>query len=266
MRRDSNADFIESIARGIDVIRSFDAAAPKLSLSQVAERAALPRPTARRILTTLDVLGYVRKIDDRFVLTPRVLDLGMAYIGSLDIWQIVRPNLVDLVAKTKESCSIAQLDGSDIVYVSRVAVPKLVTLSVTIGTRFPAIATSLGKVLLAALEPGELDAALATPSRCAVNPRWHPDRREIDTVLREVRERRWAVTDEELALGIRSIAAPITDGDGRTVAAVNVNASSVETPLATLVEHHLPLLQHAAAAISADWVSYHARPLQTVRA
>ncbi|WP_417374524.1 IclR family transcriptional regulator domain-containing protein [Glutamicibacter protophormiae] len=263
MRRDSNPDFIESIARGLDVIRSFDAAHPAMTLSEVANRSELPRPTARRILTTLELLGYAHRVQDAFMLTPRVLELGTAYIGSMNIWQIVRPNLVELVAQTHESCSIAQLDGSDIVYVARVAVPKLVTLSVTIGTRFPALATSLGKVLLASLEPTELDEVLATPSRSGVSPRWQPDRRELDSVLRGVRERGWAVTDEQLALGIRSVATAVTDGTGRTVAAVNVNASSAETSLETLVDHHLPLLREAAAAIGRDWAAWHARPFLT---
>ncbi|WP_417563798.1 IclR family transcriptional regulator domain-containing protein [Microbacterium sp.] len=263
MRRDANPDFIESIARGLDVIRSFDAAHPALSLSEVAARTELPRPTARRILTTLELLGYAHRVEDAFMLTPRVLELGSAYIGSMNIWQIVRPHLVELVAQTKESCSIAQLDGSDIVYVARVAVPKLVTLSVTIGTRFPAFATSLGKILLAALPPDELDAVLATPSRSGVSPRWHPDRRELDSALRDIRDRGWAVTDEQLALGIRSVATAITDDDGRTIAAVNVNASSAETAMSTLVDHHLPPLREAAAAISRDWTAWHARPIQT---
>jgi len=265
MRRDSNPDFVESIARGLDVIRTFDAEHQTMTLSEVAARADLPRPTARRILTTLEVLGYVHRAEDRFMLSVRVLDLGSAYIGSRHIWEVVRPHLVDLVQEVRESCSIAQLDGSDIVYVARVAVPKLVTLSVTIGTRFPAFATSLGKVLLASLDKDELDRVLATPTRSGITPRWQPGRRELDAELRGVRSRGYAVTDEQLALGIRSVATAITDSDGRTVAAVNVNASSAETELPVLTDHHLPLLQDAAAAISRDWMAWEDRPLLTVR-
>ena len=172
-----------------------------MSLSEVAVASGLPRPTARRILITLEQLGYVRSGDEGFVLTPRVIELGMAYIGSTSIWDIVRPNLADLVKQTNESSSVAQLDGSDVVYVARVAVPKLVTLSVTIGTRFPAVSTSLGKVLLAALTPEELDRTLAEPTRSGLVPRWQPSRSEIDAALEEVRERGWAITDEQLAQG-----------------------------------------------------------------
>jgi IclR family transcriptional regulator, pca regulon regulatory protein len=263
MRRDSTPDFIEAIARGLDVIRCFDASRPAMSLSEVAAAAALPRPTARRILITLEQLGYVRVSDAGFMLTPRVIELGMAYIGSLNIWDIVRPSLTTLMKQTGESTSIAQLDGSDIVYVARVAVPKLVTLSVTIGTRFPAIATSLGKVLLADLGSEELDAVLAEPSRSGIQPRWNPDRAEIDAALAGVRERGWAMTDEQLAHGIRSIATAVRDASGKVVAALNVNANSAETTLETLTDHHLPLLLHAAAAITSDWIAWHSRPLLT---
>jgi IclR family pca regulon transcriptional regulator len=264
MRRDSSPDFIEAIARGLDVIRCFDASRPAMSLSEVAAASELPRPTARRILITLEQLGYVRSGDEGFVLTPRVIELGMAYIGSMSIWDIVRPNLADLVKQTNESSSVAQLDGSDVVYVARVAVPKLVTLSVTIGTRFPAVSTSLGKVLLAALTPEELDRTLAQPTRSGLVPRWQPERPEIDAALDEVRERGWAITDEQLARGIRSVATAVRDGDGRTVAAVNVNSNSAETSIETLTEHHLPLLLKCAEAIGRDWVAWHSRPLLVV--
>ena len=145
-----------------------------MSLAAVAAAAGLPRPSARRILLTLRQMGYVRAADGGFELTPRVLELGMAYVLSRSRWDLARPHLERLVARTCESSSIAQLDGSDIVYVARVAVPKIVALAVTIGTRFPAMATSLGKVLLAALPPGAADRVLAEPSRSGFTPRFQP--------------------------------------------------------------------------------------------
>lgn len=265
MRRDGNPEFIEALARGLDVLRCFEPGQPSMSLSEVAAAAELARPTARRILITLEQLGYVRGADGTFSLTPRVLELGMAYIGSANLWELARPHLRELVHQTGESCSIAQLDGSDIVYVARVAVPKLVALAVTIGTRFPALPTSLGKVLLAALTPAELDGVLAEPSRANVPSRWTPERDEIDAALRDVRARGWAGTDQQLALGIRSVAAPIRDGNGQVVAAVNVNAHAAETSMDMLVDHHLPRLLRAASAISADWDAWHSRPLETVK-
>jgi IclR family pca regulon transcriptional regulator len=264
MRRDGNPEFIEALARGLDVLRAFGPGRQSMSLSEVAAAAELARPTARRILITLEQLGYVRSGEQGFSLTPRVLELGMAYIGSMNLWELARPHLRQLVEKTHESCSIAQLDGSDIVYVARVAVPKLVALAVTIGTRFPALPTSLGKVLLAALSPAELDRVLAEPSRSGITPRWLPERDEIDAILRDVRAKGWADTDQQLAPGIRSVAAGVRDGEGRVVAAVNVNAHAAETSLDKLVEHHLPLLLGTASAISADWAAWQARPIDTV--
>ncbi|MEW2306362.1 IclR family transcriptional regulator C-terminal domain-containing protein [Streptomyces sp. NPDC006655] len=264
MRRDAGPDFIEALARGLDVLRCFQPGRRYMTLSEVAAEAQLARPTARRILITLQTLGYVRSDEAGFSLTPRVLELGMTYIGSQNIWELAEPHLRTLVDRTRESCSLAQLDGSDIVYVSRVAMPKLVTLSVTVGTRFPAVQTSLGKVLLAALDGPALDRVLAQPSRSGITPRHHPQRDELDEMLRDVRAKGWAVTDEELALGIRSIAAPIRNGQGRTVAAVNVNAHAAETSVDRLVEHHLPLLLRTAGDISADWAAWENRPLATL--
>src|ERR1700759_767189 len=157
-----------------------------------------------------------------------------------------------LLGKTDESCSVAQLDVSDIVYVARVAVPKIVALSVQIGTRFPALQTSLGKVLLAALDADTLEEVLAQPTRSGLTPLWQPDREERDEALREVRARGWAMTDQQLALGIRSVAVPVRDGEDRVVAALNVNTHAAETSVERLLDHHLPLLQRAAGDIGAD--------------
>lgn len=252
-REGTGPDFIEALARGLEVIAAFRPHQPVMSLSDVAVATGLARPTARRILLTLRDLGYVRAEGAGFALTPRVLDLGVAYVRSMGLWDVARPHLTRLSERTGESCSVAQLDGSDIVYVARVAVPRIVALTVQIGTRFPALPTSLGKVLLAALCPDEVDAVLAEPSRSGLTPRWQPDRDEREAALREVRARGWALTDEQLALGIRSVAAPLRDGAGRVVAAVNVNTHAAETSLEHLIDHHLPLLLHTAGEISADF-------------
>jgi IclR family pca regulon transcriptional regulator len=252
-RRDGDPDFVESIARGFDVLKSFDRARPVMSLSEVAVVAGLARPTARRILRTLEALGYVRSSNGTFQLTPRVLELGVTYVQALGLWDIARPHLEDLVGRTHESSSVAELDGSDIVYVARVAVPKLIALAVHIGTRFPAVPTSLGKVLLAGLTREQLDATLAQPSRSGVLPRWTPERDELDRVLSEVRAQGFALTDEQLASGIRSVAAPLRDGSGRVVAAVNVTVHAAETSVTTLREEYLPMLLDTASRISADF-------------
>jgi IclR family transcriptional regulator, pca regulon regulatory protein len=251
-RSDTGPDFIESLARGIDVIRAFAPDKRTMVLSEVAEATGLARPTARRILLTLEELGYARLEGAAWSLTPRILELGTAYVHSQGLWDVARPHMEDLVGQTGESSSIAQLDGSDIVYVARVAVPKIITFAVAIGTRFPALQTSLGKVLLAALTPEEVEQRLALPSRSGIQPRWNPTPEERDQHLREVRARGWALADEQLAAGIRSAAAPLRDGEGRVVAALNVTVHAAETSVETLTEVHLPRLLATAGRISHD--------------
>jgi IclR family transcriptional regulator, pca regulon regulatory protein len=263
-RQDTGPDFIEALARGLDVIRAFQPRQPVMSLAAVAAAAGLARPTARRMLLTLQDLGYVRAVDGGFELTPRVLDLGMSYVLSKGLWEIARPHMEALVAQTHESSSIAQLDGSDILYVARVAVPKIIALAVTIGTRFPAMQTSLGKVMLAALPPDEAEQVLAEPSRSGIAARWQPTAAERAAELRDVRARGWSLTDEQLALGIRSVAAPLRDGSGRVIAAMNVTVHAAETPVDVLTGEYLPLLLQTAGAISADWAASQAAPQITV--
>lgn len=246
-------DFVEALARGLSVIRSFSTSHMALTVTEVAEATELARPTARRLLLTLENMGYVRSQDGLFALTPKILELGMSYIGAQGMWDIAQPHLVALVAQTHESSSMSQLDGSDIVYTARVPVPKIIGLSVHIGTRFPAVATSMGQVLLADLTPKELDIALRTPSQSRVVPRVKPSRKEINDSLDEVRARGWAISDERLSFGIRSIAAPVRDGEGKVIASVNVTVNAAETSISELKRTHLPKLLKTARDISDDF-------------
>lgn len=263
-RGEAGPDFIEALARGLDVIRAFGTTGAPASLSDLAQAAHLSRPTTRRILLTLADLGYVRTEAGLHRLTPRVLELGLAYVSASEVWSHARPHLEELSAATRESCSVAELDGSDIVYVARVAVPKLVALSVGIGTRFPAAVTSLGKVLLAHLPPVQRDAALAEPSRSGITPARTASRAELLEELAAVRERGWATTDQALAPAVRSIAVPVPDADGRVRCAMNVNAHAMETSMETLVAEHLPRLLAAAAGLAADRDLLAARPVATL--
>ncbi|WP_159709020.1 IclR family transcriptional regulator C-terminal domain-containing protein [Arthrobacter sp. 18067] len=252
-------DFIEAISRGLEVLRSFSPAQPQMSLSEVAQATNLARPTARRILLTLEELGYVRISHGSHSLTPRVLELGMAYVGSLGLWDMARPHLEDLAEQTNEPCSMAQLDGADIVYVAQVVVPKLIALRVDIGTRFPALLTSQGKVLLAALEPDEALEALTVPSRSGL-PFNSQGREEILAALSEVRSQGWAVADQLLVGGIRSVSVPVSDGSGKVKACINVTVNAAETSMDTLLDVYLPLLQVAAEKTHQDWARWQARP------
>jgi IclR family transcriptional regulator, pca regulon regulatory protein len=261
--RGSGPDFVESLARGLDVLRCFDDTHRQMSLAEVAGATGLARPTARRLLLTLAELGYVRSIDGAFSLTPKCLTLGAAYVASLGLWDIARPHLQALVRETGESSSMAQLDGSDIVYVARVAVPKIIALRVEIGTLFPAPVTSQGKVLLAALSPAELDDVLKLPSRSGVTPPYsliEPVETNLSAELTQVRARGWALADEELAPGVRSIAVPVRDGTGAVRAAMNVTVHAAETSTETLLDQHLPRLLRAAGDVSADWATWQSRP------
>jgi IclR family pca regulon transcriptional regulator len=262
--RGSGPDFVESLARGLDVLRAFDQHHRQMSLADVASATGLARPTARRLLLTLEELGYVRSVDGAFSLTPKVITLGTAYVASLGLWDVARPHLEALVRQTGESSSMAQLDGSDIVYVARVSVPKIIALRVDIGTLFPAPQTSQGKVLLAALSPDELDDVLKVPSRSGLPTR--PPVEPVETrmqfleELTQVRARGWALADEELAPGVRSVAVPVRDGTGTVRAAMNVTVHAAETSTDTLLDQHLPRLLRAAGDVSADWALWQSRP------
>jgi IclR family transcriptional regulator, pca regulon regulatory protein len=258
--RGTGRDFVEALARGLDILASFGVDHRSMSLSEVAAAAGLARPTARRLLLTLEELGYVRSCGGTFELTPKVMNLGMAYVSALGLWDIARPHLESLVARTGESSSIAQLDGSDIVYVARVSVPKLIALRVEIGTHFPAVQTSQGKVLLAALPADQVAAVLSQPSRSGLPPYigWSPDR--LREELAEVRARGWALADSELAPGVRSVAVPVRDGTGAVRAAMNVTVHAAETTTQRLLHDHLPLLLTTAGQISAEWAIWLSRP------
>ncbi len=258
--RGTGPDFVEALARGLDVLACFDADHRRMSLTDVATAAGLARPTARRLLLTLEELGFVRSSAGVFELTPKVLTLGTAYVASLGLWDIARPHLEALVARTGESSSMAQLDGSDIVYVARVSVPKLIALRVDVGTRFPAVQTSQGKVLLAALSPAELAAALTEPSRAGLPPYIGRSPEQLRAELTEVRARGWALADEELAPGVRSVAVPVRDGTGTVRAAMNVTVHAAETSRDRLLQEHLPLLLRTAGDVSAEWALWQSRP------
>ena len=258
--RGTGPDFVEALARGLDVLACFGSERRTMSLTEVASAASLARPTARRLLLTLEELGFVRSTGGVFQLTPKVLSLGMAYVGALGLWDIARPHLEELVGQTGESSSMAQLDGSDIVYVARVAVPKLIALRVDIGTRFPAAQTSQGKVLLAGLTTEQLEAALAEPSRSGLPPYTARTAADLRDELSEVRARGWALADEELAPGVRSVAVPVRDGTGAVRAAMNVTVHAAETSIDRLVHEHLPRLLRTAGDVSAEWALWQSRP------
>ncbi len=241
---------LQSLERGLAVLQVFSSETPQLTLSDVARMAGTTRATARRILHTLASLGYMRVDGRLFSLTPRVLSLGWGYLSSLNLWDIAQPFMEELVEKTHESCSAATLDLPDVVYVARVPTRRIMTIALGVGSRLPAHATSMGRVLLADLPDTELDAFLASGRFESRTDRTTVEPDELRTQLGRVREQGWAMVDQELELGLRSIAAPVRGADGRVVAALNLAAAAPRVGLDELRGHFLPLLLQTAEQVS----------------
>ena len=197
-------------------------------------------------------LGYVRGDGRLFALTPRVLDLGYAYLSSLSLPEIAEPHLEDLVAVVHESSSVSVLDRGEIVYVARVPTKRIMTVAISVGTRFPAYATSMGRVLLAGLEAAELDELLRDAELRPLTRSTLTDPSAIRVELDRVRRQGWAVVDQELEQGLRAVAAPIRGASGRVVAAVNVSAHASRTTLEDMRRVLLPPLLETAVAIERD--------------
>ncbi|MGY3319223.1 IclR family transcriptional regulator domain-containing protein [Arthrobacter sp. TE12232] len=214
--------YVQSLARGLAVIRAFDTEHPKMTLTEVAARTELTRATARRFLHTLVELGYVRTDGKIFALTAKVLQLGYAYLSGLSLPQLAQPHLEKLSLELGESTSAAVLEGTDIAYVARVSTRRIMTVGITVGTRFPAYATSMGRVLLAALPPAQLDEYLAAAEIRPLTPGAIGTRADLLAELDTVRAQGWCLLNQELELGLMSIAAPVHDGP-KVVAAVNVS-------------------------------------------
>jgi len=246
------AHYVQSLERGLAVIRAFGADTPSLTLSEVARATGLTRAATRRFLLTLGDLGYVRNEDRRFALTPRVLELGYAFLSSLSLTDVAEPHLERLVAEVHESSSVSVLDGDDIVYVARVPTSRIMRVSINVGTRFPAYATSMGRVLLAGLEPEALDAFLARVELLRLSTRTITSELKLRGELSRVRRQGWAIVDQELEEGLRSVAAPIRDRGGRVVAAVNLSAHASRTSLDAVEGTLLPPLLATAERIEAD--------------
>lgn len=247
-----SSDFVQSLARGLTVIRAFDAQHPQLSLSEVAKRTELTRAAARRFLLTLESLGYVRSDARAFSLTPRVLELGFSYLSALSLPEIVQPHLEVLSREVDESVSAAVLDGTDIVYIARVPTRRIMSVRITIGTRFPAYATSMGRVLWAGLSAKDRDAALASSELDPLTDRTLVDADALRDELARVREQGWALVDGELENGLRSIAAPVHARDGSIVGAINVSTSATRDTVEHVREIYLAPLLRIAAAIDAE--------------
>lgn len=240
--------FVQSLDRGLAVIRALGDAGHGETLAEVARRTGLTRAAARRFLLTLVDLGYARLDGRLFALTPRALELGYAYLSSLGLPEIAQPHLQRLVAQVHESSSVSVLDGAEIVYVARAATPRrIMNVVINVGTRLPAHITSMGRVLLAALEDGERERLLATIDYSSVTEKTIVDPSALRTELARIREEGFAIVDEELEPGLLSIAAPIRRSGGAVVAAVNLSTHASRSAPEQVRELLEPLLATAAA-------------------
>jgi IclR family pca regulon transcriptional regulator len=274
-RPQRSGEYVQSLERGLAVIRAFDAEHPELTLSDVARATGLTRAAARRFLLTLRELGYVRtdgrvfslrprvlelgyvRTDGRvFSLRPRVLELGYSYVSSIGLPEVAQPHMEELVAQVHESCSLSVLDGRDIVYVARVPTHRIMAVVITVGTRFPAYATSMGRVLLAGLTPDALDEYLSGAELVALTPKTIADETQLRRALKRVTAAGYAMVDQELEVGLRSIAVPVRV-QGQVAAALNVSMHVGQRTADSARREILPLLRDTARVIEDDLAANH---------
>ncbi len=234
--------FVQSLARGLDVVRAFGPDGGSLTLGEIARRAGMSRAAARRYILTLRDLDYIQVRGTHFELKARLLELGYSYLSSLPLWKVAEPVLTDLVDHVHETCSVSVLDIPDIVYVSRVAVKRIISSSVSIGTRLPAFATAMGRVMLADLPPAQLQKYVATAELPSITQYTLTNRKKLLATIQAAGEQGYAIVDNEFAIGLHSIAVPVRDRGGTTIAALNLSASAPHGEVGELSRHLDPLL------------------------
>ena len=254
----ASGQHVQSLARGLSVIRAFDADHVSMTLSEVSRRTGLTRATARRFLLTLVDLGYMRTDGRNFELTALVLALGYSYLSGQTLPQLAQPLLEDLSRTISESTSASILDGQEIVYVARIHTRRLMRVGIAVGTRFPAYATSMGRVLLAGLPVPALEQYLADVRPEPLTERTVTTVPALREEISRVREAGWAVVDQELEAGLRSVAVPVFGPDGEVIAAINTSMQALGAGGSTLEEAVaavLPHLQQTSAKITAALVA-----------
>lgn len=250
--------FVQSFARGLSIIKCFDAENPAMTLSQIAERVNLSRAAARRFLLTLENLGYVSLEGRNFQLTAKVLDLGYGYLSSLSLPEIAQPHLETLASRVHESASASVLDGTDIVYVARVPIRRIMSVKINIGTRMPAHATSMGRVLLSGLSSQELKILISNFDLHKYTKNTISSKSVLLQEIHKVRIQGWSINDQELEYGLRSIAVPIFNRSEKVVASINISTTAQSNTLESMEAMFLPELRSTAQKISDDLAS--ARP------
>lgn len=244
------AYFIDGFARGLRVINSFGSNASRLTLSEVAKRADLTRAGARRLLLTLVELGYAGVSDRKFYLTPKILSLGHAYISSMPLWHFAQPILERLVEQANETCSMSVLDDTEVVYVLRIPVRRIMSTGVTVGSRLPAHATSMGRVLLSGLSPSQLEDYFSRADLKRFTEMTTVDPDQLRQKIEDCRSRGYDWVDSEIEHGISGLSVPVRDGSSQIAAALNISFSGGQMKEAQAVKRYLPLLREAADKMS----------------
>ena len=240
------------LAKGLRVMRTFSRETPALTLSEVAHSARLPAATARRCLHTLEELGYVMRSGRMFLLRPKVLELGAAYLDSMDIEALTKTHLEDLASRTGDSAALSVLDGTDIVYVARASVRTLVRLEAHVGSRFPAYATSMGRVLLAGLPPERLEEYFARATFSALTKHTVTEPAKLIKRIEEARKSGYSAVEDELAYGVVAVAVPVFDANQRVVAALNSSSHSRKVTRVELVRERVGMLQAISQEITTE--------------
>lgn len=250
MKPQQRRDYLQSLERGLSVILAFANQRPRQSLGELAEATGLSRPTVRRIVLTLEELGYVRAEGKRFALTPHVLALGNAYLSSVSLTEVAQPFMAELTKVTGQTCSLAALDGQEAMTLARIPTRRVLSVTLTTGSRLPAYATSMGRVLLAGLPEGELDAFIDNVEFAPLTPYTTTDPVRFREIVAEVREHGYALVDQELEEGVRSFSAPVRDHTGRVIASLSMSCATVHSSLDTIREQYLPEVVKSARDIS----------------
>ena len=244
-------DFMASLARGLEVLQAFTPQRRLMSVSQISQRTGIPRAAVRRCLYTLSKLGFVYAEDGKnYELRPRVLSLGHNWLAASPLANAAQPVLRQLSQTLNESCSMAILDGDNILYIARASTSRIMTIDLHVGSRLPASTTSMGRVLLSGLANEPLNDYLARLTQLRYTSHTLVSVSALREELARVRQQGYAINDQELEIGLRSLAVPLTTPDGRIAAALNVGVHASQVSAERLYQHHLPLLRSAAEEIS----------------
>ena len=246
---EDSPDFVQSLARGLEVIRAFDADHPELSQAQIAERTGLARAVVRRSLITLQHLGYVGARGRQFHLMPRILELGFGYLSASRLPELALPTMEQLVRSVQESCSMSVLDGDQIVYVARVPVSRIMTIALGVGARLPAFAASMGRILLAGLSDTQLDAWLRRADLHPITPHTLCQPKPLKAEILKIRRQGFALVSRELEIGLFSVAVPIRNRRGDVLAALNVSMQFHNDSKRVATRIMLPALRKAQVEI-----------------